>query len=319
MLFIFDYDDKNILHLIKRIRQIYSKEIKTLILNQSSERIQVKYSGKYFAISQDDSTITNEDFANINIFFIFRWRMKDTPMVVSALKEHCQRKFSEREWNTFLTGILLYYEQIFPDKIWINRPSIDYILKNKFFLMLMAKKINFLLPRSYISNIIMVNKELDNANEILGKAISSDEQIDKETFYRPSKVSQNYLRENFGEKTDCPSFFQQYIVPEYEVRVYYLLGNILSLKIFSKIQYTDIRDVSKQHLSIEFFSIPSIISSKIIRYCKFLNISYCSFDFIYRNGSYYLIDITPNGSWRFYDTNDIITDWMANILINHEY
>jgi len=315
MLLIYDHDDENISQLKSRWPLVETNtSVKTFILNARSDDLYIDYTDKSLTITQGKTIITNEDFERSEFILFYRWRMEDVPFVVSSLEESSEKNFSEREWSSIIIGMLLYYENIFPNKVWINKPSLFYSLRNKQFLMSIAKINGLLQPKFYISNKVRVLNDLDNITHYMAKPISSDEQIDNERYFRPCKIEKKYIKENTGHITDCPSYIQEYICADYEVRSYYLLGQILSVKLTAKNKYTDIRDVIKENLIIELFNLPANLSKKIICFCQKLGINYCCFDFLSKKKSYYLIDITPNASWSFYDYNFLITDWMVKTI-----
>ena len=319
MIIISDYDDENTCRLKFRIKQNNSLlTIKSLELNNTSQNIEFYKTDENFYIIQGESKLSKKDFELSQLIFFYRWRMKDTPFVVSGLSHTPQKKFSEREWTSLIWGTLLFYEGVSPNKIWINRPSQYYILRNKYYLLSMANEIGFMQPYTYISNKILIEKELQLSECLVAKAISSDEQIDQDLYYRTSEIEKGFLEQNEGQNSDCPSYIQRYIEPQYEVRVYYLLGEIISLKISSEVKCIDIRDIKKSDLLIEIYQMPDKEMNRISEFCKNLSVNFCSFDFIFDSENLYLLDVTPNGSWSFYDQDYLITDWIIKILSNFE-
>ncbi|HEY0088702.1 MAG TPA: hypothetical protein VGB37_07650, partial [Candidatus Lokiarchaeia archaeon] len=139
-------------------------------------------------------------------------------------------------------------------------------------------------------------------------------------YFRTTLLDCNFIEKNVGKKSLCPSYIQEYIKPEFELRIYYLMNCFYSIKIQYKNEYIDIRDIPKNDLNISKFGIPYSLRNNILLYCKSLGLNYCCFDFVFKDKQYYLLDITSNGSWAFYEDEKKmeISKWFAEVLIKNE-
>lgn len=318
MVFIYDVDDHNIPQVIEKVKKY--RDVKEFILNKSEQDIQITHSIKdqSLEIRQGNTTISNLDFKESKYIIFFRWQMSNLPLVKSSLKNKLERSFAEREWESLLLGIFIYLEKLYANSIWINSPNQYNNSRNKYSLLCIAYNIGFNIPQFIASNII---QNINGNNKLVVKALSSDEYIRQNIKFCTSQLDEKFINKNIGKNILCPSYFQKLINPNFEIRLYYLLGKFLAIKLETTTKYIDIRCLSKKYIKMEYFECPNEIKNKVILFCKDMNFTYCCFDFIVQDSNFYLIDITPNGSWMFYEKNSgiDISGWFANNLLNEMF
>jgi ATP-GRASP peptide maturase of grasp-with-spasm system len=102
-----------------------------------------------------------------------------------------------------------------------------------------------------------------------------------------------------------PSFFQEYIDKEFEIRSFFLADRIYSMAIFSqnnedtKIDFRNVSSLSKS-LRTSPYKLPVPIEKKISRLMKELNMNCGSIDIVKaKNGDYYFLEVNPYGQFEF--------------------
>lgn len=314
MILIYDHDDRNITRVANKLKE--SINVKEILLNLPDQNINISHSTNSLVLLQNETQITEDDFFSSKFIIFFRWKMKNQPFVKSTLKKISDKRFAEREWTSLLLGILLYYEDLYPGLLWINRPSLFYNQSVKYWLLCRANKFDFAIPKFIASN--KFQKITGDENTLITKSISSDEQIDSKRYFFTTKLNNDFISQYANRSSICPSFLQRYIKPKHELRIYYLLGFTLTLMLRTNSLYSDIRELSKSDIEIEEVDCPKEVKQSIDKFCESCGLSYCCFDFVYNDGQYFLLDITPNGSWEFFknDKNPEISIRFSKILLN---
>ena len=98
-----------------------------------------------------------------------------------------------------------------------------------------------------------------------------------------------------------PSFFQQYIEKEFEIRTVFLENEFYSMAIFSSLNVNtqeDFRnyDLSKMNRFIPF-KLPNMVESSLKKLCKELDLNFCSIDLIFNGKDFYFLEINPVGQF----------------------
>ncbi len=261
-----------------------------------------------------NSVISNQTFKSSKLVFFIRFLPKPTSLILSKLKNRKEKDFAEREWNAFIFGLLLSLESEHPNIIWFNPPSSQYLSFNKFYLLNIAKKIGLKVPNFKISN---VYPQL--FRETVIKSINTDQFIKKNLRVPTYKIDEEFRKKNTNSKFDIPTFFQDFVKKDYELRVYYILGDFVTLRLVSKNKKTetDIRLEDPKNIEVELINCPLDIRESIDIFCKKMNLNYCCFDFIYSTDRGFLVDINPNGSWVTYEDDFAlpITKKFADIVL----
>jgi hypothetical protein len=313
LLFIHDIDDQNIQRVIPILEGKCS--IKQIVLNTIDNETIITHKKERLQIIQNGKLITQNDFIYADKIIFFRWRMKQKSFIRSSLKNKYEKEFAEREWSSLLWGIFLHMEDKFKNPVWINKPHKYFNLYNKYHLLCIARDLGFKFPVWFVSNSFASLER--NSKSIITKSISSDEQINNNMVFHTTKLDRTIIKQYSNKIISCPSFLQHYIKPSFEIRTYYLLGKMLTIKLETELEHIDIRDLEKKEIRVEIYKLPSLLNKLIKKFCVKEDFSYCSFDFIFANNNFYLLDVTPNGSWFFYEgiNNPIISSWFAQTLI----
>ena len=109
---------------------------------------------------------------------------------------------------------------------------------------------------------------------------------------RVQRVDYDKVEESF-----FPSFFQNEVDKEYELRVFYLDGLCYSICFKSSSSNIDMRD-NYSISEYEPYKLPNIIEEKIIKFMSKMKLVSGSLDFIKStDGNYYFLEVNPNGQY----------------------
>lgn len=237
-------------------------------------------------------------------------------------------KWNHNEYLKIIKDNLFWEIETYKQSLWSQIEGIKYLSNynsdklNKLFVLEQAGSNNLPTPKSLITN----NKEslLDFYNK-------NNPIICKAAFENIStlKTSEGYLKQyveeinldfinNLPDKF-FPSFFQEKINKEYDVRVFYLDGKCYSMAIFS--DKTDYRADYKTHKNVPFL-LPKIIEENICKLMNSLNLNTGSIDFVksLNDDLLYFLEINPNGQFAMVSKpcNYYIEKQIAKYLYNEQ-
>lgn len=237
----------------------------------------------------------------------------DHPVIATAGSD-AERRFAEREWSSLFSSLLLEVETRHQHILWVNRPSASVRASRKYFLLATADLDGLRVPSLCISTENLLPQSSSGA--YVSKAIDQNEDVDDVRTFASARLPREIIDAS-PFRTNCPSLIQERVAPDSELRVYYLLGRVLGIRIATRQPYTDIRLVPRESLNVEPVGVPSDLTDAMRRFCARHALSYCVFDFLVASGDYALVDVTPGGSWSYYETpaRPFITEWYAKILL----
>ena len=268
-----------------------------------------------FRLERGDAVLSSDDFAGARIVVLRtglgHWRSPvSAPSAAGA-----ERAFTEREWASLLHGLFLEAELRHPHLTWLNPPSISAVTSGKYALLASADLDGLSVPDLRVSTDGRL-PSTSASGQYVCKAIGEDESVDDTTTYCTAVLDAETL-EALPFRTDCPSLIQERVLPRYELRVYYLLGEVLGVRIRAERRdYADLRLVPLGEWSAEVATISPPMHAALRRYCERRHLSYCVFDFLRAGGRDLLIDVTPSGTWSHLESpsDPVITTWYADIL-----
>jgi hypothetical protein len=268
-----------------------------------------------FRLEHSDAVLTSDDFAGARIVVhrtgLGHWRSPvSAPSAAAA-----ERPFTEREWASLLHGLFLEAERRYPHLTWLNPPSISEVTSGKYALLASADLDGLTVPDLRVSTEGHL-PSTSASGQYVCKAISEDESVDDTTTYCTSVLDAETL-DALPFRTDCPSLIQERVLPRYELRVYYLLGEVLGVRIQAEGRdYADLRLVPPGEWSAEVATISPPMHEALRGYCRRRHLSYCVFDFLRAWGRDLLIDVTPSGTWSHLESpgDPVITTWYTEIL-----
>lgn len=215
---------------------------------------------------------------------------------LSDLNEHpVVNDFLKAELNILYSN----FENVLEHAFWINKPSDRRV--NKLFMLKKACENGLTVPKSYITNHQNGLTHIDE--DIITKPISESFSIvengTRKTAFT-AQVDKNMVKT--GEYADFffPSFFQQKLEKEYEIRSFYLCGEIFSIAIFSQndskteLDFRNYNETKPNKNSK--YQLPKDVEEGIRAFMTDINMNCGSIDLVKaKDGKYYFLELNPVG------------------------
>lgn len=289
-------------------------------LNTEDFRINVEYTfdAKHFNILLRDSDI---EFSEYDICSVWYRRPLDEKLVVS---DKGVERFINSQINQFLNG--LYY-CLHDSALWVNDLQSDMFAKNKLFQLVIATQVGLLIPDVMISNDCnQVDDFFDTHERICNKSLS----IPRYTYdgklypFMTRMISKVEYETNKDSLVFCPTFFEEYIEKEYDIRVVVMGNNVFAFAMYSQeheLSKIDVRGLSPLQIKHEYIKLPQYIENKILDFMKVQNLFFSSMDFMYsKEGEYYFVENNCNGQWLWLEnlTGVNMSDVFIQALLKYE-
>lgn len=243
------------------------------------------------------------------------YRRPEIPKFDSTQLNDTEQKFLSREcWKT-IEGLCKLLSTAF----WISPLSAIREAENKIWQLKVAKEIGFCIPDSTITNTpSRYNIFMDrNNHDCVVKALSSAK-LGKES---DEVAFTHKLEQSYDEQTIklCPSYLQQYIHRDYDVRVIVIGTEVYAFSIRLADGNTDFIDwrAEEAPLKYEHVVIPEDVSRMCQCLVKKMNLSFGAIDLIKGiDGNYYFLEINPNGQWAWLEaeTGVRLSDKIVDLL-----
>jgi len=198
------------------------------LFDAGAENLTVDAAPGTFRLRHGDVDLSSDDFARARIIVhrtgLGHWRHP----VAAPSATGAERDFTEREWASLLHGLFLEAERRHAHLTWLNPPSVSAVASEKYDLLASADLDGLTVPDLRVST----DGHLPGSasGQYVCKAIGEDESIDDATTYCTAVLDPETLAE-LPFRTNCPSLIQERVLPEYELRVYYLLGETLGVRV----------------------------------------------------------------------------------------
>ena len=191
--------------------------------------------------------------------------------------------YMQKEIYSFISGLV----DSFDGKV-LTTPSILRKVENKIYQLKNATDLEFLLPKSLISNDYEKANNF-NIEKIIAKPLSTGK-------LTSSTVSNsNIVNNNINNISLSPTYFQTYIPKDYELRVTVIEDIFYCVKIIAN-DKIDWRKNAEDNI-YELIDTPKIIKSQCKLFMETCNIKFGAFDYIVYNNQYYFLECNPNGQW----------------------
>ena len=254
------------------------------------------------------------DFNKIS-FFIYRSGLFNKEHLKPDFSNFFDPDIAEQYFNFENESLIDFiYDEIMEKSIgWLNQKPLNKLKQLK-----TAINVGLNIPSTYI---VKSKKQLQNlgiSQDLITKAIQENVgvQNSENLFYqRVELINLNDLPENFHS-----SLFQEKIIKDIEIRIFYLDNIFYSIAILNKDETVDMRD---HYANNEYFKIelPIKLKVKLNKLMNRLNLISGSIDMILSsNGKFYFLEVNPEGQFDWvskfggYNLDEII----ANFLNSHE-
>lgn len=226
---------------------------------------------------------------------------------------------------TEFSKVIEAFEYYFNSSFWLTVPK--NVLLNKFIVLKQAQQVGLSVPSTYITNRL---EELIKIKGVEGELISK-------SIYDPLIIhsnGKNYTmyttlieEEHLHKIPNCflPSMIQKAIPKQFEVRVFFLMGECYSMAIMSQ----DDKDTKTDYRKYNFgnpnrflpFQLPEDIKKKVVDLMARLSLNTGSIDFILTpENEYVFLEVNPTGQFGMvdYSCNYGLHEKVANLLISKD-
>jgi len=254
------------------------------------------------------------DFSKITSVY---YRRPVSPVPDMRIINEDVRNFCVKECYDFLRGV--WYSI---DAFWISPPENIRIAEHKIYQLKVAKKLNFLLPCTLITNnpddVLQFYK--NSHNGIIIKPLYSG--------YIESKDDPKVIYTTIVEKKDLlnlidielvPSIYQANINKLFDLRVTVVGTKVFSVKIEIKDKSETIPDwryCEIDSLKHSIYQLPENLKRKCIRLVRELGLEFGAIDFaIDQMGNHYFLEINPNGQWAWLE--ELLNLPISRTIVDH--
>ena len=215
---------------------------------------------------------------------------------LSSLSEHpVINDFLKNELNILYSN----FQHALSHAFWINKPS-DLSI-NKLNMLKKACENGLTVPKSYITNHQTTLNRIND--EIITKPISESFSIVENNVRKTAftaQVDRNIVKAENYTDFFFPSFFQQKIEKQYEIRSFYLCGDIFSIAIFSQNDTRtalDFRNYNEKKPNRNSkYQLPKKVEESIRKFMIDIDINCGSIDLVKaKDGNYYFLELNPVG------------------------
>ena len=280
----------------------------------SEDSVSVQADERGFQLEQPGTTLRSADLRDTPIVVHRRRLLQPRPLVTSELTSPQDRGFSEREWTSLIDGVLLDEERQ-SRSTWLNSPTATLLTSNKLSLLLFAARTGVPVPSFSVSTPVCFPA---TGRGLVAKAISADERIDSSRHFSTALLSPEDLHDLPGARTPTPSLLQEYVPASLELRVFYALGEFLTLALTPCAENVDIRHSTRARLSPRPYDLPADLCAALGGLARAFALGYCTFDLVVpSDGPPELVDITPNGDWDYFESDEapMVTEFLADAIV----
>jgi hypothetical protein len=221
-----------------------------------------------------------------------------------------QLRFSENEeaqWNYFLK---------IPKRKWVNYPSINWYADKKTLQLEMALQCGLNIPDWILTNeITKAKKFLDEHDwKCIIKPINCGYYLSENNVYHIYTNEVDKERVNLELITKCPTFFQEKIEKEFDVRTVFINGKIIFVGIWSN--YLDVRRDEMKNAVYKIINPPSSIYESYKLMIKKYKLRFCTSDFVVdKKGTWIFLENNPNGQWVW--MNESVNGALVDLFYNN--
>lgn len=249
-----------------------------------------------YSLSADNDFLlklyTELDFTSV---WFRRTKLPTLPSTLSI----SEKLYLLRDYERLLNNIFSCLESL----KWLSKPEFIYKAENKLLQLKHAKKLEFEIPDTIITNDKSNIKSFaaKHQGNVIVKSLGSNKLArgSSTSLMYTSRVTPFHI-EQIEAYDITPCIFQNYIDKDYEIRVTVINDKVFSAKVNSQTDELSKIDWRKKKLLFEECQLPYDIEQKCIALVKSLNLSFGAIDLIRTpNSKYYFLEINPNGQWAW--------------------
>lgn len=251
------------------------------------------------------------------------WRQKGPFVELSPVANHTlealeRKEYFEKTWYKFTMAL-----SVFSSNTRFTNPIASRLRSNnKGYQLKVASEVGFLIPPTIITNDVEQAKSF-SSDVVLIKSLS-DATIGYSTTgsnlaFAARRVSVDMLTENKDAFSLHPVILQDYVEKEYELRIYWVAGDVIAVRIDSQADDTTKADWRPGQGNSSMFTLATCkdgIKQKIAKYMKVMQLDFGAFDFIVTpENEYVFLECNPDGQWLF--TNRASAEVISLAMAKH--
>lgn len=255
---------------------------------------------KGFEISRSDNVIDSKSCLSI----YFRKPAVENLDGVFDAKYH---SYVHKETYSVIEGIVEGF-----DGIVLTKPSIMRKANNKVYQASLVEKAGFVTPNMAITNSVNKLAYFTKRQGIIKPVAIGDITTNStKEFVQTNKIDPMFKTDIFKYS---PSYLQDYIEKDYEVRITIVDDNIFPVKIMSE-NNIDWRKPNNK-VTYEVYSINDDIRRKCLHFMEMCGMKFGCFDFIIKNDIWYFLEMNANGQWAWleFETGSNISNAIIDYL-----
>lgn len=245
-------------------------------------------------------------------------RRPQTPKISHLVSDSGVRTFCEREAESGMFGFL--HSLGVP---WVNHPEKNAMAKHKVLQMQLARRIGFTIPDTCISNSSADVSEFmrNHPGGVVYKPLTWGVAYpDRNEFGVAIPTSVVTMNNEFLRGVPLTlGIYQERLLKKSEIRVTIFGSKLFAVEIdVSEIQQVDIRS-SIPHLQHSVIQLPIEIETACRKMTDQFGLLYGAIDLVLaENGSYYFLEINPNGQWAWLEkkTGLPMSEALVDLLLN---
>jgi len=240
------------------------------------------------------------------------------------LMPHINEEYLSSGEKAFVLNEITFYIEglykILKDAFWISSVFSIREAESKIFQLQIAKELGFKVPKTLITNHITSAKNFIKDSSLIVKPIKTgiieDQNESKLVF-----TSMFNKESDLTRITSCPTYFQDFIDKEADIRVTVVGNNIFPALIHSQEfseTMVDWRNGENLKLKYDRIDLPDYLKDLCIDLTKKLKLNFGAIDFVRdKEGNYFFLEINPNGQWAWIEKqlNYNISEAICNMLI----
>lgn len=284
------------------VLKLHEKEIDFIRLN-TEDYLSSWNANISIGVDSNDATISVNDIKPFSIHSITGAYIRQPELPKLDVAES-DKSFAEREVGESLKSLW----RLIDDEIWLNAPHRILRSSNKPEQLVLAKQFGLIIPKTCVCSDANTAKLFyEECNEdMVAKAVKHGfvYENDLARVATTQKIDTEFF-DRFEEFAPIPMIFQENIHKEYDIRATIVGDKIFSTAILSQsneITRTDWRlsDCHKISLEQHKIELPEQIENSCIRMTKNFGLRYSAIDLVLgKDGSYYFLELNPNGQWAW--------------------
>lgn len=247
--------------------------------------------------------------------YVYEWETTKKPFVLNGMSQfdgvwlrRLKLPVFNAEWSV-ADYLATEYDFLFSNMVrtidarnWMSLPDPLYRAENKLVQLSAARALGFMIPKTLLSNSKAKIREFVESNKLSGTIIKPlfsgkiESEKDVQIVYT-NEVDLEHL--NQLEHFDTtPCIFQERLAKAYEIRVTVVGRKVFAARVNSQENEKTRVDWRKERLPFLSYELPADVSHQCIDLVESLNLSFGAIDLIKStDGSYYFLEINPNGQW----------------------